>query len=130
MTFDINTGVGQVADLAKTVIARIWPDKSAQEQAELAAALVIVQGQIDIDKAEAGSTSIFVAGWRPFIGWVCGMACAWNWIGISAFTFALAAAGHAPLAFSRADVTEMMPLLLGMLGLGAMRTIEKIKGAA
>ena len=78
------TGVGAVADLATTVIDKIWPNKSEQEKAELAAAVQVVQGQLEINKEEAKSPSFFVAGWRPFVGWVCGSGCAWNWAAVSA----------------------------------------------
>lgn len=128
MGFDI-TGVGAVADLAGTVINKIWPDKSEQEKQQLAAAVMVVQGQIDINKTEAENPSVFVSGWRPFIGWVCGAGCAWNWIGLPVVKAVLAALGY-PLDVSPADLAEMMPLLLGMLGLGGLRTVEKIKGVA
>ena len=82
-------------DLAKVAVSAIWPDKSQQERDQLAAAVVLVQAQTDINKVEAASPSVFVAGWRPFIGWTCGMACAWNWLGLPVATFALAAAGRA-----------------------------------
>lgn len=123
------TGLGSVADLAKTAINAIWPDKTEQEKAQLAAAVQLVQGQIDINKAEAANPNTFVSGWRPFIGWVCGAGCAWNWIGLPVAKAALAIYGH-PLAISPADLSEMMPLLLGMLGLGGLRTVEKVKGVA
>jgi len=123
------TGVGAVADLAKSVVSRIWPDKTQQEQAEIAAALTVIQGQIDANKVEAASTNVFVSGWRPFIGWVCGLACAWNWIGLPVFKAGLATAGMI-LAVAPADLTQMLPLLLGMLGLGSLRTVEKINGVA
>lgn len=116
-------------DLATSVVKTIWPDKSAQEQQQLAAALALVQGQLDINKAEAASPSLLVAGWRPFIGWVCGVACAWNWIGLPVAKFACAYMGH-PLQLSPADMSEMWPLLMGMLGLGGLRTFEKTKGVA
>lgn len=83
--------------------------------------------QIDVNKAEAASASVFVAGWRPFIGWVCGAACAWNWLGLPLSSFLLAACGH-PVNFTPADLSEMWPLLLGMLGIGGLRTFEKVKG--
>lgn len=121
--------VTAVAGLADTIIARLWPDKTEAERAQLAAALTVVQGQLDANKAEAGSRSVFVAGWRPFIGWVCGTACAWNWIGLPTAKFAFAAVGH-PVTLAPADLAEMWPLLLGMLGLGTLRTAEKIKGVA
>lgn len=123
------TGLGSVADLAKDVIGRIWPNKTEQEKAELQAAMLVVQGQLQVNQAEAANPSVFVSGWRPFIGWVCGAACAWNWIGLPIVKAGLAIAGH-QLSLSPADLTEMLPILIGMLGLGGLRTTEKIKGVA
>lgn len=123
------TGLGAVADLAGTVINKIWPDKSEAEKQQLAAAVMVVQGQIDINKEEAKNPSVFVSGWRPFIGWVCGMACAWNWIGLKIALFVASYYGHV-LNMQPADIGEMMPVLLGMLGLGGLRTVEKINGVA
>jgi len=116
-------------DLAKTVVQTIWPDKSEQEKAQLAAAVTLVQGQLNINQAEATNPSVFVSGWRPSIGWVCGLACAWNWMGLPIAKAVLAYTGH-PLNISPADLTEMMPVLMGMLGLGTLRTFEKINGVA
>lgn len=118
-----------VADLAKTAVNAIWPDKTEAEKAQLAAAVTLVQGQLRINQAEAANPSRFVSGWRPFIGWVCGGACAWNWIGLPVAKAALAYAGS-PLQVAPADLSEMMPVLLGMLGLGALRTFEKVQGKA
>lgn len=123
------TGIGSVADLAGTIINKIWPDKSEQEKQQLAAAVMVVQGQLDINKVEAANPSVFVSGWRPFIGWVCGAGCAWNWIGLPIMKAALAMTGI-KLDVTPADLTEMLPLLFGMLGLGAMRTYEKVQGVA
>ena len=123
------TGLGAISELASTVVNKIWPDKTEAEKQQLAAAVMVVQGQLDINKAEAGNPSVFVSGWRPFIGWVCGTACAWNWIGLPIAKTALAVWDH-PIALAPADLTEMLPVLLGMLGLGTLRTIEKIKNAA
>lgn len=123
------TGLGEVAGVVGNVIDRIWPNKTEQERAEMQAAVMMVQGQLDTNKAEAASSSVFVAGWRPFIGWVCGAGCAWNWVGLPVANFVLAFAGHA-LDLKPADLSEMMPLLLGMLGLGGLRTFEKTKGVA
>lgn len=123
------TGLGSVADLANTVIGRIWPDKTEQEKAQLAAALALVQGQLDINKAEAANPSVFTSGWRPFIGWVCGAACAWNWLGLKVALFVAAYFGH-NLSLAPADIGEMMPVLMGMLGIGGLRTIEKLNGVA
>ena len=128
MSSDI-TGFGAISDLAGTVINKIWPDKSESEKQQLTAAVMMVQGQLDINKVEAANPSVFVSGWRPFIGWVCGSACAWNWIGLPIANLALALIGH-PLDLAQANLTEMMPVLFGMLGLGTLRTLEKINNVA
>jgi len=72
---------------------------------------------------------VFVSGWRPFIGWVCGAACAWNWIGLKIALFAAAYFEHS-LNLAPADLSEMTPVLMGMLGIGGLRTIEKLNGVA
>lgn len=123
------TGLGAVSDLVSTAINRIWPDKSEAEKQQLTAAVMVVQGQLEINKVEAANPSVFVSGWRPFIGWVCGTACAWNWVGLSIVKTACIIFGN-PIALAPADLTEMLPVLLGMLGLGTLRTWEKIKGVA
>lgn len=123
------TGLGTAAEAAKSIIGMFFPDKTESEKAQLAGSLALIQAQTDTNKVEAGNPSVFVSGWRPAIGWVCGAACAWNWIGLPVAKFAMLALGH-PLAVSPADISEMMPILLGMLGLGGLRTAEKIQGVA
>jgi hypothetical protein len=61
---------------------------------------------------------------------VCGSACAWNWIGLKVVLFGAAYFGHPIANLAPADLGEMMPVLMGMLGLGGLRTIEKIQGVA
>lgn len=117
-------------DLVNTAINKIWPDKSEQEKQQLAAAVMVIQGQMDINKQEAASPSVFVSGWRPFIGWVCGTACAWNWLGLSIAKFIAETFFGKHIALNPADISEMLPVLMGMLGLGGLRTVEKIKGVA
>lgn len=121
--------VTAIADLAKSAVNAIWPDKTEQEKAQLAAAVALVQGQLQINQQEAANPSVFISGWRPFIGWVCGAGCAWNWIGLPIVKAALVFFGY-KLTVSPADLSEMMPLLLGMLGLGGLRTVEKINKVA
>ncbi len=123
------TGLGAVSDLVNTAINKIWPDKSEAEKQQLAAAVMVVQGQLDINKVEAANPSVFVSGWRPFIGWVCGTGCAWNWVALPAVKAILAIAGN-PIELHPADLTEMLPLLFGLLGLGTLRTVEKINKVA
>jgi len=119
-----------VAGVVGGVIDRLWPNKTEREKAELQAAMLVVQGQLEVNKVEAASSSVFVAGWRPFIGWVCGAACAWNWIGLPVAKALLLAFGGPVLDLSPADLTEMLPVLMGMLGLAGYRTFEKTKGVA
>ena len=123
------TGIGAVSDLVGTIINKLWPDKSEAERQQLAAAMMVIQGQLDANKEEAKSPSVFVSGARPFIMWVCGFGCAWNWLFLPITKIGLLLAGM-DIAVSPADLTEMMPLLLGMLGLGGYRTIEKLNGVA
>lgn len=124
------TGLGSVADLANTVIGRIWPDKTEQEKAQLAAAVSLVQGQLDVNKAEASNASVFVAGWRPFIGWVCGAALVYHYIVRPMLPWLLAIFGKPVPAIPPLDMGDLITILLGMLGLGGLRTYEKKQGVA
>ena len=99
------------------------------ELAQLDADLKLAQGQIAVNQVEAAAPSVFVSGWRPFIGWVCGMAFAYKFVLAPMAAFALAACGH-PVVLPVLDFSEMSTVLLGMLGIGGLRTIEKIKGVA
>lgn len=119
-------------DPAAAAAAKLEVMRLAQtgELAQLTADTQLAVAQIDVNKAEATNPSLFVSGWRPFIGWVCGTSCAWNWIGLSiAKTIALAFFAT-KLDLQPASITEMMPILAGLLGLGSLRTYEKIKGVA
>ena len=135
------------ADILKAVTApilegvlRFIPDKNERARAKelfnsnmLTALTSLVQGQLDINKTEAKHGSIFVAGWRPFIGWTCGVALAWNFIiqplllwGAWVFPEIAPDISTAP----KLDTDELMTVLLGMLGLGGLRTYEKRLGVA
>ena len=87
----------------------------------------LAKGQMEINKTEAAHKSLFVAGWRPAIGWICGLGMASNFILIPMANFVLALTGS-PVVIPLLDTGEMMPVLMGMLGLGAMRTYEKKEG--
>jgi len=133
MAFDpVTAAIGVVGQ----VIDRVWPDPTQANAAKLqlmqlqmSGELTQLTGQMDINKAEAANPSVFVSGWRPFVGWVCGAACAWNWLGLPIAKFAMTVAGH-PVNISPADISEMMPILMGLLGLGGLRTFEKLNGVA
>ena len=123
------------------LLDRIFPDQKAAaeaklevmrmaqagELAQLDAEVKLITGQIEVNKVEAANQSLFVAGWRPAIGWVCGAAFAFKFILGPAAVVAMAMAGH-PITLPEFDFTEMSTILMGMLGLGALRTVEKVKG--
>lgn len=86
--------------------------------------------QVEVNKAEAGHRSIFVAGWRPFIGWTCGVALAYHFVIAPLIIFGAGWAGTPIPDLPTFDMDSLMTVLLGMLGLGGMRTFEKAKGLA
>jgi hypothetical protein len=116
-------------DLATTVINKIWPDKSAAEAAQLAAAVALVQGQMDVNKAEAASPNVFTSGWRPAIGWVCGLALLFQYILRPMLMWFGVITGHQWPPLPGID-DNLWQLMLGLLGLGGLRTFEKTKGVA
>lgn len=119
-----------VSDLANSVINKIWPDKTEAEKQQLAAAVTLVQGQLDVNKVEAANPSIFVSGWRPFIGWVCGGALGYTYLGYPLLSWA-GAIWFPTLTIPLLGNNGMLyELLFGMLGMGALRTFEKVKGVA
>lgn len=128
-------------DLGKTLITTIWPDPTKQAEelrlleelkqkgnlAELQARVSLLQGQMAINAKEAEHPSIFVAGWRPYVGWVCGTSLLYVgllepflrfWATIFGFT------GE----FPEVDTTTMIPVLLGMLGISHHRSEDKKNG--
>ena len=94
-------------------------DRHAQE---------LAKGQLEINKAEAQHRSIFVAGWRPFVGWTCGIALAWHFVLAPFVIFASAYAGVVLPDLPQFDMSSLLNVLMGMLGLGGMRSFEKMKG--
>ena len=84
--------------------------------------------QIEVNKAEAASGSVFKGGWRPFIGWVCGVAFAYHFVLQPFIVFVVAAAGIAIPALPTFDMGSLMTVMMGMLGLGGLRSYEKKQG--
>ena len=138
MSFDPLTAA---LDVGKTLIEKIWPDPVKQSQeirklqelhqkgdlAILNAEVQLLLGQINVNKTEANHKSIFVAGWRPFVGWVCGFGLLYASV-IEPLMRFIATLNDYTGAFPVLDTTITMQVLLGMLGLGLMRTKEKEKG--
>ena len=128
MSLDV-AGIGAVADLATTVVNKIWPDKSEQERQQLASALAIVQGQLDANKVEAASSSVWTSGWRPGVGWICVAALAMQYVARPLISWIAAVSGH-PLPTLPGIDDNLWQLLVGLLGLGGLRTFEKVSGVA
>ena len=93
----------------------------------LAADVAARQAQADVNKVEAANPRVFIAGWRPFIGWVCGTGLAVQFI-VGPFVTWIAALSNHPVTFPTLDMGTLLTLLLAMLGFGGMRTFEKISG--
>jgi len=128
MAIDL-TGLGSVADLIKTGLDKVWPDKTEEERAQAALVLTALQGQLNANTQEASSSSLFVSGWRPSVGWVCSGAFGIQFVVGPIAQWLSTLLGH-PVAFPTLDLGTMMPLLLGLLGLGGLRTVEKLNGVA
>ena len=122
--------IGPVTGLLDKVIED--KDQKAQLAHEIATmsdnhAQQALMGQLEINKAEAASGSLFKGGWRPFIGWVCGVAFAYHFVLQPLIVFGVSAAGVDIPELPEFDMGSLMTVLMGMLGLGGMRSIEKLK---
>lgn len=129
---------------ALKIIDKVIPDPAAKAEAqlkilqlnqagefkELEADMALAQGQTDINKIEAASEDTFKSGWRPFIGWTCGTAFFINFVAGPVGQWVMALFYQRSVPFPQMDLATMMPVLLGMLGLGAMRSFEKKNGVA
>ena len=138
MSFDPLTAA---LDVGKSLIEKIWPDPVKQSEeirkleelhqkgdlAVLNAEVQLLLGQINVKAAEANHKSIFVAGWRPFVGWVCGFGLLYASV-IEPLMRFIATVNDYTGTFPVLDTTITMQVLLGILGLGVMRTQEKKNG--
>ena len=127
------------------IVNKVVPDKAARDAAvaqlnemmaqgqltaELAQLKAVTSDQSDVDKIEAASTSLFIAGWRPFVGWICGTGLGLSVVIAPLFTWITTLAGH-PVPFPSLDNPLLQSTLAGMLGLGyGLRTLEKYTGVA
>ena len=127
---------GMIEPILGPLIDRI-PDPNerarAREAAEtqmLSPMTTLVQGQLAINQKEAEHGSVFVSGWRPAIGWICGLGLAWNFIIQPLISWVAFVAGVDLAAAPKLETGELTTILLGMLGLGGLRTYEKRLGVA
>ena len=140
MSFD---PISAAFDLGKTLIGTIWPDPAKQadaqyklaelaqkgDLAELNAYVTQLSGQLSINAKEAEHKSVFVAGWRPFVGWVGGLSLAYVSMIEPLMRFIASMAGYGG-EFPVIDTTLNMQVLLGMLGIGGMRSLDKYNGTS
>lgn len=128
---DIFSGAGALAkDIRSAVTGEISPEKKAElQQKALELEAASMNAQAEINKVEAASTSWFVAGWRPAIGWCCGLGLLYGTIGKPFLEFFARIWGYTG-TFPEIDAATLNTTMFGMLGLGAMRTVEKVNNAA
>lgn len=130
----IGGGLVTAAEGVANIIDRFVETDEEKQAAQLIKAKLMMKpslAQIELNKVEAGHRSIFVAGWRPFIGWVCGFALLWhfilfdllNWMTVNFFP-------HVSTLPELTGTETLVTVLLSLLGLGAMRTAEKFSGRA
>jgi hypothetical protein len=147
MSFDPFTAA---FELGKVAIEKIWPDPTKRSEemrkltelqqqgdlAELNAYVVLLQGQLEVNKVEAAHASLFVAGWRPFIGWVGGFSLLYAGVIYPLLSWvwgALVVMGYVPpdvVPPPYIDSALLGTIVTGMLGIGTMRTYEKKNGTA
>jgi hypothetical protein len=124
-------GLDALLGIGGKLIDKLIPDPGAQDAARLellklqqSGELSAMTAQTEINKVEAASPSVFVSGWRPAIGWVCALAMGYQYLARPFMTAFLPA-----LSFPGLD-DNLWQLMMGMLGLGGLRTFEKTQGVA
>lgn len=132
--------IGDLIQAGLKIIDKVIPDPAAKTAAqleflklqqagefkELDVEAQAMQGQVDVNKIEAQNASLFVSGWRPAMGWALVAIFVSNYIGVPLLAW-LSPLLNIP-APPRLEIGEVLPVLLGMLGLGTLRTVDKIKG--
>jgi Holin of 3TMs, for gene-transfer release len=128
--------ISAALDLGTALINKIFPDPAQAADAKLkllelqqSGELATMTAQTDINKVEAANASLFVSGWRPAIGWVCALALAYQYLfkPLVSTIFPLFIAGFPQLPGLDDNLWQLM---MGMLGMGGLRTFEKINGVA
>lgn len=125
-------GIDDAIAAGLKVLDKFIPDpaEKAKAEGELRGALLAWdQMQAGVNAEEAKNSSVFVAGWRPFVGWTCGASFALNVVILPLLNFFIVANGGQAVVIPM-DTNLIMSTLFGMLGLGGLRTFEKIKGVA
>jgi len=119
------TGIGTAVTGVKDILGMIFPNKSEDEKNQIAAALSLIQGQTDINKAEAASSDP-LQHWRGGMGWVCVIGYFHNFIFQPLFTDVVRLLGKTAV-LPQLDIGPLSTLTLGMLGLGGLHVAEQFK---
>ena len=133
---------------AQSLIERFFPDPEKQAEAQrallqmqqngelalLASETDLAKLQIQTNVEEAKHANIFVSGWRPAVGWTCAAAFAYSYVLLPFAQFLVFTFGTSDMVSQlklapKLELSEMLPVLFGMLGLGGLRTVEKVKNA-
>jgi hypothetical protein len=131
--------LSSILDFGKAVIERFIPDPKQKAEAieklaemKQSGDLAAMAAQTNINAIEAANPNMWVAGWRPGIGWVCGAGLAMAYVvgPLVELVIALVAVAHGkPFVAPVVDMNTLSPILLGMLGMAGLRTYEKVQGA-
>jgi len=135
--------IAPLIDIIKNVLGKVLPDPQAQAAAQAHALELIATGtfeqrseqalavaQIEVNKADSAGQSALQRNGRPFILWVCGFAMAWDTIARPMISYAAAWVGHPVPNLPNMSSDQLYGVMFGILGLGSLRTVEKVKGAA
>ena len=132
----VNTLAGPIAEILDKVV--VDQDEKARLSYEIATlaerqAHEVALAQINVNQAEAanaggGWKGLFRAGWRPFVAWACAISMVWHFLAVPIIMFTIVTSGHPAPDLPEFDMASLMTVLLGLLGLGGMRSLEKLRG--
>lgn len=131
--------LGDLISPIKDILGEVIVDKDKKKELEFKLQELVdkadaryhdeLMGQIEVNKVEAQHASIFVAGWRPFIGWTSGVGLAYSFVLAPFIEFVARASGYTQ-EMPVPDTASLMTLVVSMLGVGALRSFDKVKGTA
>ena len=136
--------IGAILPVVGTLIDKLFPDKQAADEAkikmmelaqkgelaQLDAQMQLAMGQIETNKIEAASTDAFRAGWRPMAGWACSLGLFYEFLLRPILPWLVGLTGAEVAPMPNVDIDQLMILLGGLLGLGGLRSFERVKGKA
>ena len=136
--------IGAILPVVGTLIDKLFPDKQAADEAkikmmelaqkgelaQLDAQMQLSMGQIETNKIEAASTDPFRAGWRPMAGWACSLGLFYEFLLRPILPWLVGLTGAEVAPMPNVDIDQLMILLGGLLGLGSLRSFERVKGKA